>query len=200
MARVRLNGQNASHSTRTLLDGNRTQSQAVELIPGKPAGETETFTVVVNYQNDATVVLRQFYHDMGSLGMLFYVVECFTVNLENLATDAVGSAKLSGINEEIEGHSGFIAVALGETAHEIHKVGALHAEGAEVGDRLAELGTFVADGLLEVGEAGDGLLRSRGNAAAEDVELDFDAEESLENAVVEVAGDAAALGFDGAGA
>jgi len=26
--------------------------------------------------------------------MLFYVVECFSVNLENLAADAVGSAQL----------------------------------------------------------------------------------------------------------
>src|SRR5271155_1721577 len=110
---------------------------------------------------------------MGSLGMLFYVVECFTVNLENLAADAVGSAKLCGINEEVEGHGGFVAIALGEAAHEVHEVSALDAEGAKVGDGLAELGTFVFDGLLEVGEAGDGLFGSGGNAAAEDVELDF---------------------------
>src|SRR5207247_2733273 len=44
------------------------------------------------------------------------------------------------------------------------------------------------------------LVRRGGEFAAKDVELDFDAEESLENAVVEVAGDAAALAFDGAGA
>src|SRR5580692_7132640 len=122
-----------------LLDGNRTQPQAVELIPGKPAGKTKALAVVIHNEDDAAVILRQFYHDMGSLGMLFYVVECFTVNLEDLAADAVGSAKLRGINEEVEGYGGFVAVALGETAHEVHEVGALDAEGAEVGDRLAEL-------------------------------------------------------------
>src|SRR5271169_6924823 len=109
MARVRLNGQKSPHSTRTLLDGNRTQSQAVELIPSEPAGETKTLAVVINYQNDATVVLRQFYHDMGSLRMLFYVVECFTVNLENLATDAVGSVKVGGFDHDVEGQTGFVA-------------------------------------------------------------------------------------------
>ena len=31
--------------------------------------------------------------------MLFYVVECFTVNLENLAADAVGSMEIGGIDE-----------------------------------------------------------------------------------------------------
>src|SRR5580692_4994998 len=162
MARVRLNGQNASHSTRTLLDGNGTQSQAVELIPSEPASETETLAVVVNYQNDATVVLRQFYHDMGSLRMLFYVVECFTVNLENLAADAVRSV--------------------------------------EVGDHSAELGGLVFDGVLEIAKAGFGLVRGGRDLAAEDVKLDLDAEEGLKNAVVQVARNAAAFAFDGAGA
>jgi len=43
---------------------------------------------------------------------------------------------------------------------------------------------------------------SRGswNPAPEDIQLDFNAQKGLQNAVVEVAGDAAALGFDGAGA
>src|ERR1700676_3893232 len=134
MARVRLNGQNSSHSTRTLLDGNRTQPQAVELIPSEPAGETETFTVVVNYQNDAAVILRQFYHDMGSLRMLFYVVECFTVNLENLAADAVGGVEVGGFDDDVEGQGGFVAETLGETLHEIEEIGALDAEGTQVGD------------------------------------------------------------------
>src|SRR5260370_3269526 len=101
MDRVRLNGQNSSHSTRTLLDGNRTQSQAIEFIPSKSASKTETFTVVVHYQDDATVILRQFYHDMGSLLMLFYVVECFTVNLEDLAADACGGMEVGGVRHHV---------------------------------------------------------------------------------------------------
>src|SRR5580704_18228195 len=199
MARVRLNGQNASHSTRTLLDGNGTQSQAVELIPSEPAGETETLAVVVNYQNDATVVLRQFYHDMGSLRMLFYVVECFTVNLENLAADAVGSMEVGGFDHDVKGQGGLVAVALGETMHEVDKIGALDAEGTQVGDHAAELGGLVFYRVLEVAEAGFGLIGGGRDLTAEDVELDFDAEEGLEYAVVEVAGDAAAFAFNGAG-
>src|SRR5579859_4754440 len=200
MARVRLNGQNAPHSTRTLLDGNRTQSQAVELIPGKPARKAKTLAVVVHHEDDATVILRQFYHDMGSLRMLFYVVECFTVNLENLAADAVGRMEVGGLDHDVQGQSGFVAIAFRETVHKVNEVGALDAQGAQVGDHAAELGGLVFDGLLEVAEAGDGMVGSGGDPAAEDVELYFDAEEGLENAIVEVAGDAAALAFDGAGA
>src|SRR5258706_562148 len=33
---------------------------------------------------------------MGSLSMLFYIVKCFTVNLEKLAADAVRSVKVAG--------------------------------------------------------------------------------------------------------
>src|SRR5208282_4918694 len=131
MARVRLNGQKSPHSTRSLLDGNRTQSQAVELIPSEPAGKTKALAVVVNHENNATVVLRQFYHDMGSLSMLFYVVECFTVNLEKLAADAVGSLEVGRIDKQVQGDGRFIAIALSEAAHEIHEIGALYAEGAQ---------------------------------------------------------------------
>src|SRR6266481_4183594 len=137
---------------------------------------------------------------MGSLGMLFYNVECFTVNLENLATDAVGSAQLGRINEQIQGDGGFVAVALGETAHQIDQIGALHAQRAKVRDDLAQLRTLILDRLLEAGEAADGLFRGGGYAAAQDVQLDFDAQEGLKNAVVQVACYAAALGFDGTGA
>src|SRR5216683_419262 len=137
---------------------------------------------------------------MGSLRMLFYVVECFTVNLENLATDAVGSVQLDGIDEHVQRQGGFVAIALGKTPHEVHQIGALHAERTQVGDHVAELGGLVFHGLLEVGEAGAGLFRRGGHAAAQHVQLDFDAEQRLQNAIVEVAGDAAALALDGAGA
>src|SRR5258708_3172776 len=135
---------------------------------------------------------------MGSLGMLFYIVECFTVNLENLATDAVGSAQLGRIDEQIEGDRGFIAVALGEAAHEVNQIGTLHAQRPEVGDGLAELGTFVSDGLLQAGEAADGQLRRRGSLSAQNVELDFDAQERLKYPIVEVARNAAASGLESA--
>jgi len=67
------------------------------------------------------------------------------------------------------------AVALGKSAHQVDQVGALHAERAEVCDGLAELGTLVLDRLLQTGKATDGLFWGRGQAAAQDVELDFDA-------------------------
>src|ERR1700720_1592804 len=117
MAGIGLHGQHAPHSTRTLLDGNRTQPQTIQFIPGEPACETKTLTVVVHHQNESAVVLRQFYHDMGSLRMLFYVVECFTVNLENLAADAVWSVQFHRIDKHIQRQRGFVAVALGKTPH-----------------------------------------------------------------------------------
>src|SRR6266446_7605033 len=92
MPRVRLYSQSPVDSTRALLDGNRTKPQTVQFIPGELSGETKAFAVIVHYQKQAAVVLRKFYHDMGCLRMLFYVVECFTVNLENLAADAVRSS------------------------------------------------------------------------------------------------------------
>ena len=73
-------------------------------------------------------------------------------------------------------------------------------ERAEVRDHAAELFAFLADGFLEVGELGGGLLGGLRELAAKDIELDIEAEKSLEDAVVQIAGDAAAFGFDGAGA
>src|SRR5260370_20849870 len=137
---------------------------------------------------------------MGSLGMLFYVVECFSVNLENLATDAVGSAQLGRINEQIQSDRGFVAIALGESAHQIDQIGALNTKRAKVRNDLAQLRTFILNSLLEAGEAADGLLWRAGYPAAQDIQLDFDAHEGLNNPVMQVACDAAALRCDSAGA
>jgi hypothetical protein len=137
---------------------------------------------------------------MGSLGMLFYVVECFTVNLENLAADAVGGAQLGGIDEQIKGDGGFVAVAFCKTAHQVNQIGALYAERTEVRDDLAEFGALIFDRLLEAGEATNSVFWGGRCPAAQDVELDFDAQEGLQDSIMKIAGDAAALGFDGAGA
>src|SRR3984957_4889244 len=173
MARVALYRQSSSHSTRMLLDGNRTQPQAVELIHGKPAGKTKALAVVIHNEDDATVILRQFYHDMGSLRMLFYVVECFTVNLENRAAHAVGGVEVGGFDHDVERQSGFVAVALGKTLHEVDQVGALDAEGPEVGDHAAELGGLVFYSVLEVAKAGFGSVGGGADFAAGDVEVTF---------------------------
>src|SRR5258708_40047569 len=78
------------------------------------------------------------------------------------------------------------------------QIGALHAQRPQVGDHVAQLGGFVLDGLLEVGEAGAGLFGRRGYPATQNVQLDLDAQERLQNPIVKVARDAAALAFDGA--
>src|SRR5207302_7999653 len=135
---------------------------------------------------------------MGSLGMLFYVIECFPVNLENLAANAVGSAQLCRVNEQVQGDGGLVAVALGKAAHEVHEVGALDAQGAQVGDGLPQVSCLVSYGLLEVSEGVDLVGSCGGDLAPEDIQLDFDAEQRLQNAIVQVASDAAALGFNGA--
>src|SRR5215472_7288208 len=107
---------------------------------------------------------------MGSLGMFFYVVECFSVNLENFATDAVGSAQFGGIDQEIECQGRFVAIALGKAAHEVHEVGGLDTHGLEIGNKGAEVAALVANGLLEVAEAAGGLVGSDRNLALEHVE------------------------------
>src|SRR2546430_14059018 len=103
---------------------------------------------------------------MGSLGMLFYVIECFPVNLENLAANAVGSAQLCRVNEQVQGYGGLVAVALGKAAHEVHQVGALDAQGAQVGDGLPQVSGLVSYGLLDVGEGVVGLVSSGGGERA----------------------------------
>src|SRR5215471_6167167 len=102
MSRVRLYRQKPVDGSRPLLDGNGTQPQAVQLIAGELSRETKAFAVVVHDQKQLAVILRKFYHDMAGLSMLFYVVECFSVNLENLATDAVRSAQFGRIQQQIE--------------------------------------------------------------------------------------------------
>src|SRR5260370_15616830 len=130
---------------------------------------------------------------MGSLGMLFYVVECFSVNLETLAADAVGSAQLGRINEQIQCDRGFVAVALGKSAHQIDQIGALHAQRTKVGDDLAQLRALILDGLLEAGEAADGLVWRGGYPAPPHRPLDFYTEQGLKNPPLPVACVVAAL-------
>src|SRR6266700_2658821 len=200
MPRVRLDSQNPAHGTCSLLNGNGTQPQTIQFIASKLPGKTKPLAVIVYYKYETAVILRQFYHDMGSLGMLFYIVECFTVNLEDFAANAVGSAQLGGIDQQIKGDGAFVAVTLGKAAHEVNQIGTLHAQRPEVSDGLAELGTLVSDGLLQAGEANDGLLRRGRSSSPQNVQLDFDAQECLKYPVVQVARNAAAFGLDGAGA
>src|SRR5277367_5979551 len=131
--------------------------------------------------------------------MLFYVVKCFTVNLEELATDAVGSLNLNRINENVEREGGLVSEAFSEPDHEVDEVGALDTDRAHVGDHAAKLGGLAFNGLLEIGEAVGGLFWAGGGLFAEHVELNLEAEQGLKDAVVEIAGDTAALGFNGAG-
>src|SRR5438093_6939735 len=99
---------------------------------------------------------------MGSLGMFFYIVECFPVNLENLAANAVRSAQLCRIDQHIKGDSGFVAVPLGKSTHQVNQISALHPERTQVCDGLTQLRALVLDGLLEAGKAAAGLVsRSR---------------------------------------
>src|SRR5713226_7102561 len=137
---------------------------------------------------------------MGSLRMLFYVVECFSVNLEKLPANAVGGVERYGVDEKVERQGGFVAIPLSKTPHEVYHVGALDPQGAQVGNHAAKLRGLVFDSLLEVAQAGDGLIRGERYLAPEDIELDFDAEQCLEYTVVEVTRYAAAFPFDGAGA
>src|ERR1700729_2688193 len=126
--------------------------------------------------------------------MLFYVVKCFTVNLKELAADTIGSLNLNRINENVEGESGLVSEAFRETDHEVDEIGALDTDRAHVSNHAAELGGLTLHGLLEIGKAGEGLIGAGHGLFSEDVELNLEAEQGLEDAVVEVAGDTATFG------
>src|ERR1700737_214260 len=111
---------------------------------------------------------------MGSLGMLFYIVECFTVNLENFAANAVGGLDIRGVDQKVQGNGGFVAKALAKAAHQVDHVGGLNTEGAEVGDEMAEVSGLIFNGLLKVGEAGNGLFWRGAGLAAQHIELNLD--------------------------
>jgi len=98
------------------------------------------------------------------------------LNLENLAADAVRRAQLGRIDKQNPGRSWIIAVTLGKSAHQVHQIGALDTEGAKIGNNLAELGALVFDGLLERRQPRNRLVGRGRHAAAEDVQLDLDAE------------------------
>src|SRR5260221_11767136 len=111
---------------------------------------------------------------MRSLSMLLYVVKCFTVNLENLATGAVRSVQIGRIDDQIEGQRGFIAETLGKTIHQVDQVGGLYATRAEVGNEVAKLGGFVSNGLLPAPEGGFGVFRGALDQPQQHAQLNFD--------------------------
>src|SRR5450432_3052377 len=130
----------------------------------------------------------------------FFMLLSASVNLEELAADAIGGMQLDRFEYEVQGQFRFVAVALPETGHQVHQVGALHPDRAHIGNHAAELGGLALNGALQAQETGLGLLRGGCGLPAQHVHLNLDAEQRLQDAVVEVAGDAAAFGFDGAGA
>src|SRR5215813_2755808 len=109
---------------------------------------------------------------MGSLSMLFYVVECFSVNLKTL----------------------------GETAHQIDQIRGLHSHWPEVRNKGAQLGRFVFYGLLQGRKASRNRVVSLTDPAPQHVQLNFDAQKCLQNTIVKVAGDSGAFGFNGTSA
>src|ERR1700722_20954256 len=119
--------------------------------------------------------------------MLFYVVKCFTVNLKELATHSIGSLNLNRINENVEGQSGLVSEAFGETDHEINEVGALNADRAHVCNHAAERGGLAFDGLLEDGQARGSLVGAGAGLFSQDIELNLETEQGLEGAVVGIA-------------
>src|SRR5271167_1010065 len=65
---------------------------------------------------------------------------------------------------------------------------------------MAQLRSFISNSLLQGGQARFYLLGMRVDPPAKDVQLDLNAQQSLENAVVEVARNPGALCFDRPGA
>src|SRR5260370_25219085 len=132
---------------------------------------------------------------MGRAWVFFYVVECFPVNLEKFAANAVGGQQAVGGDEQVQRDAGILAIALGKTMHKVNQVGALDAERAKIRHEMTKLRRLVMDGLLEAGDAGRGVFRRGGRLAAQDVELNLDTEKGMKKAVVPGAGTAVSSGL-----
>src|ERR1700739_3009076 len=89
MARRRLHHQYTPNASCTVFDRDRAQAQPVQRVARIAACEAEAFAVIIDDQNNFRIILPQFYHDMRGASMLFYVVQCLTVNLEQFAADAI---------------------------------------------------------------------------------------------------------------
>src|SRR5215471_14006738 len=90
----------------------------------------------------------------------------------------------------------FVPKALRESSHQVHEVGGLYAYGLQVRYEAAQFGRFVLYRALQAGQRCFGMVGCCRDAAPYDVELDFDAEQSLQNAVVQIARYAGTLRFD----
>ena len=74
MARGGLDRQHTTNTARSLLDGNGTQPQTVQLIASKAAGEAKTLAVVVHYENNSPSFCHSFTTTWEALRMFFYIV------------------------------------------------------------------------------------------------------------------------------
>src|ERR1700676_1668014 len=115
MARSRLHHQHTPNTSCTVFDRDRTQAQPVQFVAGIAAREAEAFAVIVDDQNNFRIILPQFYHDMRGPSMLFYVVQCFSVNLKQFTAYAIRQVQDGGIDQQIERHGRFIAEALSKS-------------------------------------------------------------------------------------
>src|SRR5579863_5789610 len=132
--------------------------------------------------------------------MLFYVVERLTIYLEQFPAQTIGQPQIAVLDEQIHRQARIIAEALGETQHQFAHIRAFYPQRPQVCNHPTQFFAFLLNRFLQSFQLLTCLLRGPRELVAQDVELDIEAEQGLENAVVEVARDAAALGFDGAGA
>src|ERR1700693_4114108 len=130
--------------------------------------------------------------------MFFYIVERFSIYLKQFAAQPVGQLQRRRIGKEIEGQAGSIAEALAETVHQVDQIGTLNAQRPHIGNHAPKLRRFISDRLLQRAQIAAHLLGSLRELAAEHVELNIHAQERLQDAVVDVSRNAAALAFDGA--
>src|ERR1700683_1559824 len=125
--------------------------------------------------------------------MLFYVVKCFPVYLEHLVASSVGKAQVAVFDKEIDGQAGFIAIAFRKTEHQLPHIRAFHTYWPQVGHHSAELFALLLNGGLQHLELLARLFGGPRKFAAEDVELDIQAQQGLEYSIVQVARNSAAF-------
>src|ERR1039458_2870864 len=118
--------------------------------------------------------------------MLFYVVKCFTVNLEKLPANAVREVQITVFNEQIHRQTVLASETLREAQHQFTQIRALDAQRAHVRDHTAQILALLLDSLLQTGEFRAGPLRCLRKFVPHDVELNFKAEQRLQNSVMQI--------------
>lgn len=183
----------AAEAAHAALDAFGANAQGFELGKFVSATEREAGAIVFDVDVEDFALLGEGNGDAAGLGVFLDVVEGLADDLQDFE-EAFGFAGdfLAGV---AGGNAGIFLEVFDEAADGGGEAFAFHFKGPHAADKGAEFGDLGAADHLEVLE----FLETGADVAAEhlldDVEAELEADEALEGAIVEVVGDAFALGL-----